>query len=71
MAFLEFFLAAAWARVVAANVFQRVAHRFLMAMIAVWTMYVAVIMAVGVIVVMIAVRAVNVFLLGHASYSWM
>lgn len=42
-----------------------------MAMIAVWTMYVAVIMAVGVIVVMIAVRAVNVFLLSHASYSWM
>jgi hypothetical protein len=32
---------------------------------------VAVIMAVGVIVVVIAVRAVDVFLLGHASYSGM
>jgi len=71
VAFLEFLLAAARAGVVAANVFQGVARRFLMAVIAVRTMYMAVIMLVRVIVVVIAVRAVDVFLLGHASYSGM
>jgi hypothetical protein len=71
VAFLEFLLATAWAGVVAANVFQGVARRFLVAVVAVWTMHVAVIMTVGVIVVVIAVRAVDVFLLGHASYSGM
>jgi hypothetical protein len=71
VAFLEFLLAAAWAGIVAANVFQGVARRLLVAVVAVWTMHVAVIMAVGVIVVVIAVRAVDVFLLGHASYSGM
>lgn len=71
MAFLEFLRATAWAGIVAANVFQCVARRFLVAVVAVWTMHVAVIMAVGMIVVVIAVRAVDVFLLGHASYSGM
>lgn len=42
-----------------------------MAVIAVRAMYMAVIMLVRVIVVVIAVRAVDVFLLGHASYSGM
>lgn len=69
MAFLEFLFATAWAWVVAANVFQGVARRFLVAVVAVRAMHVAVIMAVCVIVV--AVRAVDVFLLGHASYSGM
>lgn len=73
MAFFEFLLAAARAGVVAANVFQGVARWFLVAMIAVWPMYVAMVMvvlvAVSVVVVMSAVRAVDVFLLGHASYS--
>ena len=71
MAFLEFLFATAWAWVVAANVFQGVARRFLVAVVAVWAMHVAVIMAVCVIVVVVAVRAVDVFLLGHASYSGM
>jgi hypothetical protein len=69
VAFLEFLFATAWAWVVAANVFQGVARRFLVAVVAVRAMHVAVIMAVCVIVV--AVRAVDVFLLGHASYSGM
>lgn len=42
-----------------------------MAMIAVWPMDVTVIVVMGVIMVMVAVRTVNVFLLSHASYSWM
>ena len=43
-----------------------------MAVITVWAMYMAMIMAVVVAmsVVVVAVRAVNVILLGHASYSW-
>jgi hypothetical protein len=69
VAFLEFLFATAWAWVVAANVFQGVARRFLVAVVAVRAMHVAVIMAVCVIVV--AVRAVDVFLLGHATYSGM
>jgi hypothetical protein len=71
VAFLEFLFATAWAWVVAANVFQGVARRFLVAVVAVRAMHVAVIMAVCVIVVVVAVRAVDVFLLGHASYSGM
>ena len=71
MAFLEFLLAAAWAGIVAANVFQGVSRRLLVAVIAVRAMHVAVIMVMSVIMVVIAIRAVDVFLLGHASYSGM
>ncbi len=71
MAFLEFLLAAAWAGIVAANVFQGIARRLLVAVIAVRAMHVAVIMVMNVIMVVSAVRAVDVFLLGHASYSGM
>mgnify|MGYP007125747110 CR=1 FL=1 len=42
-----------------------------MAVVAVRAMYMTVIMTVRVIVVVIAVRAVDVFLLGHVSYSGM
>jgi len=68
---LEFLLAAARAGVIAANVFQGVAGRFLMAMIAVRAMHVTVIVVVIVVVVVIAVRAMDVFMLGHAGYSGM
>jgi hypothetical protein len=37
-----------------------------MAVVAVWTMHVAMVVAVRMVVVMIAVRAVDMFLLGHA-----
>ena len=42
-----------------------------MAVVAVRAMYMTVIMIVRVIVVVIAIRAVDVFLLGHVSYSGM
>lgn len=42
-----------------------------MAVVAVRAMYMTVIMTVRVIVVVIAIRAVDVFLLGHVSYSGM
>jgi hypothetical protein len=71
VALFEFLLAAARAWIVAANVFQGVAYRFLMAVIAIWAMYVTMIVVVSMAVLMVAVRAVYVFLLGHASYSGM
>ena len=69
MTFFEFFLTAARAGIIPAYVFKRVARRFLVAMITVGPVHVVV--AVSRAVVMIAVRAVNVFLLGHVSYSGM
>lgn len=65
MAFFKFLGTAAWAGVIAANIFQRVARRFLMAVVTVRAVHMAVIMAV-VIMLVIAVGAVNVVLLGHA-----
>lgn len=66
MAFLEFLLTAAWAGIVAANVFQGVAHRLLVSMVAVRAMHVTVLMIMLVIVLgMVAVGAVYVGLLVH------
>jgi len=42
-----------------------------MAVVAVRAMHVAMVVTVRMVVVMIAVRAVDVFLLGHANYSGM
>lgn len=73
VAFLEFLVAAAWARIVTANVFQGVAYRLLVSMTAVRAMNVAVlvvVMLMGVIVMtMVAIWAMHVFLLGHRGYS--
>ncbi len=69
VALLEFFLAAAGARVVTADIFQRVAHRLLGRMVAVRTVHMAVVVIVVMVVIMIAIRAVNVGLLGHLGYS--
>ena len=71
MAFFEFLLAAAWAGVIATNILQGVAHGLLMAMIAVGSVHVTMVMAVSVVMVVVAVRTVDVFLLGHAGYSGM
>ena len=68
MALLEFLLAAAWARVVTADILQCVAYRLLMAMVAVRAMYMAVIVM---IVIMVAVGAVDVGLLSHDAHSGM
>lgn len=64
MAFLEFLAAAAGARIVAADILQGVAHRLLVAVVAMRAMHVSVV--VGMIVIVVAVRAMDVGLLGHA-----
>ena len=72
VALLEFLAAAAGARVVAANVFQRIAHRLLVGVTAVRAMHVAIALVMGVIMlvmIVVAVRAVNVGLLGHCSIT--
>ena len=73
VALLEFFAAAAWARIVAANVFQFVAHGLLGRVAAMRAMYVTVVVVVmGVIMllmIVVAVRAMNVGLLGHYSIT--
>jgi len=66
VALLELLVAAAWARIVAANVFQGVAHRLLMTVIAVWTVNMAVIMVVMIMIV-VAVWAMDMGLLGHCG----
>ena len=68
VALLEFFAAAAWARIVAANVFQFVAHGLLGRVAAMRAMYVTVVVVMGVIMlimIVVAVGAMNVGLLGH------
>ena len=72
MTLFEFFAAATRARIVAANVLQRIAHRLLMGVTAVRAMHVAVAVVMGVIMlvmIVVAVRAVNVGLLGHCSIT--
>lgn len=66
VALLVFLLAAAWAGVVAAYVLEGVAHRLLVAMVAVRAVHMAVVVIV-VIVTMVAVGAMNVGLLGHCG----
>jgi len=66
VALLELLAVAAWARVVAANVLQGIARRFLRGMVAVRAMHMAVVMIMRVMVmIVIAVGAMNVGLLGH------
>ena len=61
MALFEFLVAAAGAWIVAANLLERIADRFLRAVVAVRAMDVPVIM----IVIVVAVWAMNMGLLGH------
>ena len=66
MAFLEFLVAAAWAWIVTADVFQRIAHWLLMSVTAVRAMYVTVLVVVMVmVVIMVAIRAMNMGVLVH------
>ena len=71
VALLEFLAVAAWARVVAADVFQGVAHRFLVSVAAVRAVNMAmvVIMVVVMVMIVVAVRAMDVGLLGHRVCS--
>ncbi len=66
MALLEFLAAAAWARVVAANVFQCVAYRLLVGVVAVRAVNMAMVVIVMVMIV-VAVRAMDMRLLGHCG----
>lgn len=68
VALLVFLLAAARAGVVAAYVLEGVAHRLLVAMVAVRAVHMAVVVIVIVMIVtMVAVGAMNVVLLGHCG----
>lgn len=63
MALLEFFRAAAGAGIIPADVFQCIAYRLLVAVVAVWAMHVAVMM----IVVVVAVRTMDMGFLAHEA----
>ena len=71
MALLEFLAVAARARVVAADIFQGVAHRFLVSVAAVRAvdMAMVVIMVVVMVMIVVAVRAMDMGLLGHRVFS--
>ncbi len=69
MALLEFLAIAAWARVVAADILQGIAHRFLVGVATVRAMDMSVIMIVVMVMIVVAVRAMDVGLLGHRGYS--
>jgi len=66
VALLEFFLAAARARIVATNVLQGIAHRLLVSVAAVRAVDMAVVVImVIVIVIVVAVRTMDMGLLSH------
>ena len=69
VALLEFLAVAAWARVVAADVFQGVAHRFLVGVAAVRAVDMAMVVIVMVVMIVVAVRAMDMGLLGHRGHS--
>ena len=70
VALFEFLLAAARARIVAANVLQRIAHRLLVSVAAVRAVDMAVVVImVIVIVIVVAVRTMDMGLLSHRCRS--
>ena len=68
MALLEFLRAAAWARIVATDVFQRIAHRLLVSVAAVRAVDMAVVVIL-VIVIVVAVGTMDMGLLSHRCRS--
>ena len=69
MALLEFLAVAARARVVATDVFQGVAHRFLVSVAAVRAVDMAMVVIVMMVMIVVAVRAMDMRLLGHRCCS--
>lgn len=65
VAFFEFLAVSAGARVVAADVFEGVAHRLLVGVAAVRAVHMAVIVVMIMVVIVVAVWAVDVGLLVH------
>ena len=68
MALLELLLATAWAWVVATDVLERIAHRLLVAMVAVRTVYMAVVV-IMMIMIVVAVGAMDMGLLSHCRVT--
>ncbi len=68
VALLEFLLAAAWARIIAADVLQRIAHGLLVSVAAVRAVDMAVVV-IMVIVIVVAVRTMDMGLLSHRCRS--
>jgi hypothetical protein len=74
VALLEFLGAAAWARVVAADVFQGIAHRLLRGVVAMRAVNMAMVVIMMVVMVMmvmivVAIWAMDMGLLGHRGHS--
>jgi len=69
VALLELLLAAAWARVITADVLQGVANRLLVAVVAMRAVHMAVVVIVVVIMTVVAVWAMNMGLLGHCRVT--
>ena len=69
MALLEFLAVAAGARVVAADVFQGVAHRFLVGVAAVRAVDMAMVVIMVMVMIVVAVWAMDMRLLGHRGHS--
>ncbi len=69
VALLEFLAVAARARVVATDVFQGVAHRFLVSVAAVRAVDMAMVVIVMMVMIVVAVRAMDMRLLSHRLCS--
>ena len=73
VALLEFFLAAARAKVIAAHIFQRITRRFCVRMAAIGAVHMTLVVVVLMLllVLVLAIGAVNVGFLLHGVYSGM
>jgi len=69
VALLEFFAVAAGARVIATDVLQGVAYRFLVRVATVRAVDVAMVVIVMMVMIVVAIRAMDVGLLGHRVCS--
>jgi hypothetical protein len=71
VALLEFLAAAARARIVTADIFQRIAHRLLVSVTAIGAVNMAmvVIMVLVMAMIVVAVRAMDMRFLGHRGHS--
>ena len=69
MALLELLAIATRARVIAANVFQGVAHRFLVGVAAVRAVDMAMVVIMVMVMIVVAVWAMDMRLLGHRGHS--
>ena len=69
VALLEFFAVAAGARVIATDVLQGVAYRFLVRVATVRAVDVAMVVIVVMVMIVVAIRAMDMGLLVHRGYS--